>query len=163
MREYPASLLSTLNVPSRVGVLGVEKVIRENGGRLAGASGPGPNEETAGTTNGEPPPGVACGGGRPAAACGRSAPPWSSRSGSRAASDMTPGELITAVTLPKPIGGAQIYTAFLPHIEKWIITEVPLTVSGADTFMPEGYLDGFKSAGSKKLDEGLVVKYYERR
>jgi dihydrofolate reductase len=61
------------------------------------------------------------------------------------------------------IGGAQIYTAFLPHIEKWIITEVPLTISGADTFMPEGYLDGFKSAGSQSLDEELVVNFYERR
>ncbi|HET9528127.1 MAG TPA: dihydrofolate reductase [Pyrinomonadaceae bacterium] len=61
------------------------------------------------------------------------------------------------------IGGAQIYTAFLPHIEKWIITEVPLTVSGADTFMPEGYREGFKSVASKTLDEGLVVKFYERR
>ena len=61
------------------------------------------------------------------------------------------------------IGGAQIYTAFLPHIEKWIITEVPLTVPGADTFMPDGYLEGFKSAASKPLDEGLVVKFYERR
>ena len=35
------------------------------------------------------------------------------------------------------IGGAQIYKAFLPRIEKWIITEVPLTVKGADAFMPE--------------------------
>jgi dihydrofolate reductase len=61
------------------------------------------------------------------------------------------------------IGGAQIYTAFLPHIDKWIITEVPLTVSGADTFMPDDYLKGFKAADSKPLDEGLVVKFYERR
>jgi dihydrofolate reductase len=61
------------------------------------------------------------------------------------------------------IGGAQIYTAFLPHIEKWIITEVPLTVSGADTFMPEDYLKEFKSIDSKTLDEGLVVKFYQRR
>jgi dihydrofolate reductase len=61
------------------------------------------------------------------------------------------------------IGGAQIYTAFLPNIDKWIITEVPLTVSGADTFMPEGYLDGFKPVDSKPLEEGLVVKFYERR
>lgn len=60
------------------------------------------------------------------------------------------------------IGGAQIYTAFLPYIEKWIITEVPLKVSGADAFMPEGYLDGFKSVESKPLDEGLIVRYYER-
>ena len=61
------------------------------------------------------------------------------------------------------IGGAQIYTAFLPHIEKWIITEVPLTVSGADTFMPEGYLGGFTSVSSKALDEGLTVRFHERR
>ena len=61
------------------------------------------------------------------------------------------------------IGGAQIYRQFLPHIEKWIITEVPLTVSGADTFMPDGYLDGFKSVSSQPLEEGLVVKFYERK
>ena len=59
------------------------------------------------------------------------------------------------------IGGAQIYEAFLPHIEKWIITEVPLTVSGADVFMPKGYLDGFKEVDSKDLGAGLVVKFYE--
>src|SRR5918996_2619028 len=59
------------------------------------------------------------------------------------------------------IGGAQIYEAFLPHIEKWIITEVPLTVSGADAFMPKGYLDGFKVVDAKELGDGLVVKFYE--
>ena len=61
------------------------------------------------------------------------------------------------------IGGAQIYQAFLPHIEKWIITEVPLTVSGADVFMPEGYLEGFKVVDSKPLGDGLTVKFYEPR
>jgi dihydrofolate reductase len=61
------------------------------------------------------------------------------------------------------IGGAQIYSAFLPFIEKWIVTEVPLTVSRADTFMPEDYLKGFKSVDSKPLDEGLVVKYYSKQ
>ncbi len=61
------------------------------------------------------------------------------------------------------IGGAQIYGAFLQHIEKWIITEVPLTVSGADVFMPKGHLEGFKVVDSKPLDEGLVVKFYERQ
>src|SRR5215218_1433198 len=60
------------------------------------------------------------------------------------------------------IGGAQIYEAFLPHIEKWIITEVPLTVSGADAFMPEGYLEGFKEVDSKSLGDGLVVKFFNR-
>ena len=59
------------------------------------------------------------------------------------------------------IGGAQIYKAFLPHIEKWIITEVPLTVSGADAFMPDGYLEGFKVVDSKSIGDDLLVKYYE--
>lgn len=61
------------------------------------------------------------------------------------------------------IGGAQIYREFLPHIEQWIITEVPLTVEGADAFMPEDYLKGFKRTRSQKLDEELVVKFYERQ
>jgi dihydrofolate reductase len=60
------------------------------------------------------------------------------------------------------IGGAQIYQAFLPHIEKWIITQVPLTVSGADAFMPEGYLERFEEVDSKSLDDDLMVKFYER-
>jgi dihydrofolate reductase len=60
------------------------------------------------------------------------------------------------------IGGAQIYQAFLPHIEKWIITEVPLTVSGADAFMPEGYLEGFEVVDSKSLGDELVVKFFSR-
>jgi dihydrofolate reductase len=61
------------------------------------------------------------------------------------------------------IGGAQIYEAFLSHIEKWIITEVPLTVRGADAFMPEGYLDGFEVGESKSLGDDLLVKVYNRR
>ena len=59
------------------------------------------------------------------------------------------------------IGGAQIYEAFLPHIQKWIITEVPLTVSGADAFMPKSYLNGFKVVDKKTLGEDLLVKIYE--
>jgi dihydrofolate reductase len=60
------------------------------------------------------------------------------------------------------IGGAQIYEAFREHIEKWIITEVPLVVPGADAFMPKGYLDGFEVVESKAIDDDLVVKFYER-
>ena len=60
------------------------------------------------------------------------------------------------------IGGAQIYEAFLPHIEKWIITEVPLTVQGADAFMPKGYLEGFKAEDAKPLGDDLIVKTYEK-
>jgi dihydrofolate reductase len=61
------------------------------------------------------------------------------------------------------IGGAQIYQAFLPHIEKWLITEVPLTVEGADAFMPDGYLDGFAREDARKLDAELVVNFYDRQ
>jgi hypothetical protein len=58
------------------------------------------------------------------------------------------------------IGGAQIYEAFLPHIEKWIITEVPLTVQGADAFMPKGYLEGFQSRRFEvRSKTDLVVKF----
>jgi len=60
------------------------------------------------------------------------------------------------------IGGAQIYEAFLPRIAKWFITEVPLKVSGADAFMPEGYLDGFKATNLKRIGDGLAVRVYER-
>jgi dihydrofolate reductase len=61
------------------------------------------------------------------------------------------------------IGGAQIYEAFREHIEKWIITEVPLTISGADAFMPKGYLEGFEVVESKSLDDDLVVKFYQKK
>jgi dihydrofolate reductase len=60
------------------------------------------------------------------------------------------------------IGGAQVYESFLPHIERWIVTEVPLTVAGADTFMPANFLDGFEMYELRQLDEGLRVKFYER-
>ena len=60
------------------------------------------------------------------------------------------------------IGGAQIYEAFLPSIEQWIITEVPVTVKGADAFMPEGYLEGFKATDAKPIGDGLTVRFYER-
>jgi dihydrofolate reductase len=61
------------------------------------------------------------------------------------------------------IGGAQVYEAFRPHIERWIVTEVPLAVEGADTFMPSDFLDGFELFELRQLDESLRVKFYERR
>lgn len=60
------------------------------------------------------------------------------------------------------IGGAQIYEAFREHIEKWIITEVPLVVPGADAFMPKGYLEGFEVVDSRTIDDDLDVKFWER-
>src|SRR5262245_46183920 len=46
------------------------------------------------------------------------------------------------------MGGAKVYREFIPYIEKWIVTEIPLTVEAADTFMPNDYLDGFTVAES---------------
>ena len=60
------------------------------------------------------------------------------------------------------IGGAKIYGAFLPHIERWIVTEVPLAVADADTFMPANFLEGFELSEIRQLDEGLRVKFYDR-
>lgn len=60
------------------------------------------------------------------------------------------------------MGGEQVYRAFLPHIDKWIVTEVPLTVEGADAFVPENYLEGFRETKTQQLDEGLTVRSYER-
>ena len=60
------------------------------------------------------------------------------------------------------IGGAQIFRAFQNDIERWIVTEVPLSVEGADTFMPEDYLQGFKATDSLSLEENLKVTFYER-
>lgn len=60
------------------------------------------------------------------------------------------------------IGGAQVYGAFLPHLDRWIVTEVPLTVEGADTFVPEDYLEGFIPTGERDLGEHLRVVFYER-
>jgi dihydrofolate reductase len=60
------------------------------------------------------------------------------------------------------MGGEQVYKAFLPYVDKWIVTEVPLTVSNADAFVPDNYLDGFRRVDSKQLEEGLAVGFYER-
>jgi dihydrofolate reductase len=60
------------------------------------------------------------------------------------------------------IGGEQVYRSFLPYIEKWIITEVPLTIAGADAFVPENYLEGFTKSESKQIDENLMTLFYNR-
>jgi len=60
------------------------------------------------------------------------------------------------------IGGAKVYESFLPHIQRWIVTEVPITVDGTDTFMPANFLDGFELYELRQLDEDLRVKFYER-
>jgi dihydrofolate reductase len=60
------------------------------------------------------------------------------------------------------IGGEQIYKTFQAEIERWIVTEIPLAVEGADTFMPPDYLQGFRPQNSLTLADGLAVTFYER-
>ncbi|HEX8173999.1 MAG TPA: dihydrofolate reductase [Pyrinomonadaceae bacterium] len=60
------------------------------------------------------------------------------------------------------IGGAEVFKAFSLEIERWVVTEVPLTVEEADTFMPKDFLRGFAAVDSLKLEEELRVTFYQR-
>lgn len=60
------------------------------------------------------------------------------------------------------IGGEQVYRTFLDEIERWIVTEIPLAVADADTFMPKDYLQGFRPFDTRELEENLKVTFYER-
>ncbi|HEX8920947.1 MAG TPA: dihydrofolate reductase [Pyrinomonadaceae bacterium] len=60
------------------------------------------------------------------------------------------------------IGGQQVYRAFREEIEKWIVTEIPLVVEDADTFMPEDFLQGFHPYDSRQLEDNLNVTFYEK-
>jgi len=61
------------------------------------------------------------------------------------------------------IGGAKIFRSFAESIQKWIVTFVPETIEGADTFMPEDFLDGFEIEETTDLGEGLQVKTFRRK
>jgi hypothetical protein len=43
------------------------------------------------------------------------------------------------------------------------VTEVPLEVEDADTFMPLDFLDRFELQSKIDLDDGLVVKVFQRK
>ena len=60
------------------------------------------------------------------------------------------------------IGGEQIYQAFLPHIDRWLVTAVPLTIEDADTFVPPNYLAAFRGVSVRELEENLMVRTYDR-
>jgi dihydrofolate reductase len=60
------------------------------------------------------------------------------------------------------IGGAQIFEMFRGEIDRWLVTEVPLTVEGADTFMPTDFLKDFLPQDALDLGDGLKVTVYVR-
>nr|AIA17388.1 Dihydrofolate reductase [uncultured bacterium] len=61
------------------------------------------------------------------------------------------------------IGGEQIYKAFLPHIDRWLVTEVPLTINDADTFIPREYLQEFEGIEAREIGDNLTVRLYKRK
>lgn len=61
------------------------------------------------------------------------------------------------------IGGAQVYKSFSDVIEKWVVTEIPLTIEDADAFMPPDFLSDFEVGETKRLEaDDLTVKIYSR-
>ena len=60
------------------------------------------------------------------------------------------------------IGGAQIFEMFREEIDRWLVTDVPLVVEGADTFMPPDFLEGFHPSDTHDLGDGLKVTAFER-
>lgn len=61
------------------------------------------------------------------------------------------------------IGGAGTYQSFSDVIEKWYVTEVPIEVEDADTFMPRDFLANFELEDQIVLEDGLVVKVFQRK
>ena len=58
------------------------------------------------------------------------------------------------------IGGAKTYKNFADVIEKWIVTEISLTVEDADAFMPSDFLDEFKLQKTIELESDLRAKVF---
>ncbi len=58
------------------------------------------------------------------------------------------------------IGGAKTYANFADVIERWIVTEIPVSVEDADAFMPQDFLDGFQLQKTIELDNDLRVKIF---
>ena len=61
------------------------------------------------------------------------------------------------------IGGSRTYETFADEIDKWLVTEVPVTVEDADTFMPRDFLDNFELVDRIDLDEELSVNVFQRQ
>jgi dihydrofolate reductase len=60
-------------------------------------------------------------------------------------------------------GGAKTYEVFAEDVEKWYVTEIPVTIPDADTFMPENFLFGFECIETIELEDGLNVKVFSRK
>ncbi len=61
------------------------------------------------------------------------------------------------------IGGAKTYENFADVIEKWIVTEIALTVEDADAFMPADFLDEFELQETIELETDLRAKVFVKK
>ena len=61
------------------------------------------------------------------------------------------------------IGGSKTYESFADEIDKWLVTEVPIEVEDADTFMQKDFLDGFEPSDQMDLGDGLRARSYIRQ
>ena len=61
------------------------------------------------------------------------------------------------------IGGAKTFQNFTDVIERWVVTEVPVTVDDDDTFMPENFLNEFDLLETKEIENNLKVKFLQRK
>lgn len=61
------------------------------------------------------------------------------------------------------IGGAKTYENFADAIEKWIVTEIPLTIEDADAFMPSDFLNEFKLQKTIELEWDLRTKVFVKK
>jgi dihydrofolate reductase len=60
------------------------------------------------------------------------------------------------------IGGAKTFAEFADVTDGWIVTQVPVEVEDADTFMPADFLDGFEKRDTTELTDGLIVETFHR-
>lgn len=61
------------------------------------------------------------------------------------------------------IGGAKTYASLADVIDEWIVTEIPVEVEDADTFMPRDFLKEFELVGTRDLGDGITVKNLRRK
>ena len=61
------------------------------------------------------------------------------------------------------IGGAAVYASFADVMDRWLVTDIPLDVPDADTFMPRDFLADFELHETKDLGDGLTVRVMHRR
>ena len=59
------------------------------------------------------------------------------------------------------IGGAGLFKSFADIIDEWLVTDIPIDVPDADTFMPPDLLKAFTLSECEDLD-GLSVRRLRR-